>query len=226
MSKTAIVIGATGVVGKALVLKLCQSAHIVKVVAITRSAVVFKHDKLVNEIINFNDIEQYSELFVGDLFFSCLGTTLKQVGSIEAQRVVDVDYQYKAAVIASNNKIPHYLLVSSYNANENSSSSYLKMKGDLECSVKALNFKRISIFQPSLLVGNRADTRTGETIGKYLLSAICLLPPLAKFKPIKGSEVANKMVLVSDSLADNKGTTQNDNKTTAVEYYTLDEIRY
>ncbi len=78
--------------------------------------------------------------------FSCLGTTHKQAGSIEAQRKVDLDYQYEAAQLAAGQGVRHYLLVSSFRADADSDNAYLKMKGELEKRVQNLPFERISIF--------------------------------------------------------------------------------
>ena len=71
------------------------------------------------------------------------------------------------------------------------------MKGLLEQRVKSLPFKRISIFQPSLLLGQRADFRLGEKIGSWVMSALCVIPWLRRFRPITGEQVAARMVLAS-----------------------------
>jgi hypothetical protein len=71
------------------------------------------------------------------------------------------------------------------------------MKGELEQKVKALPFERISLFQPSLLIGQRANIRLGEKIGSWVLPAFCLIPGLQRFRPITGDQVAAKMVRVS-----------------------------
>lgn len=197
MNKTAIVIGATGLVGRALVDQLVDAVHIGKVVTLTRRPAEHSSSKVFNHVVDFDYLEKYSELFDGDILFSCLGTTRKQAGSIAAQRVVDLDYQYTAAKIASKKGVNHYLLVSSSGANEQSKSPYLKMKGELEEKVKVLSFKRISLFQPSLLIGQRAEFRVAEKIGSWLMVTLCTLPWLRRFRPITGEQVAAKMALES-----------------------------
>ena len=197
MNKTAIVIGATGLVGRALVDQLADAVHIGKVVTLTRRPAEHFSSKVFNHVVDFDYLEKYSELFDGDILFSCLGTTRKQAGSIAAQRVVDLDYQYKAAKIASERGVDHYLLVSSSGANEHSKSPYLKMKGELEEKVKVLPFKRISLFQPSLLIGQRPEFRMAEKIGSWLMLILCTLPWLRRFRPITGGQVATKMILES-----------------------------
>jgi uncharacterized protein YbjT (DUF2867 family) len=201
--KTAIVLGATGLVGKKLVGRLVNEQRIAKVVSITRRHVEYASEKVVNEVINFDNIEHYSHLFKGDIIFSCLGTTIKQAGTVQQQRKVDLEYQYKAAQLSSASNVKHYILVSSYGADQESKSPYLKMKGELENKISALPFKQITILQPSLLKGERESFRLGETIGNAILPVICKLPFLKKYRPISGDDVARKMVSVS--LSPEKG---------------------
>jgi len=197
MEKIAIVIGATGLVGRALVDLLADADHIDKIITLTRSSAKHSSPKVFNQVVDFDHLEDYASSFSADFLFSCLGTTLKQAGSIDAQRKVDLDYQFKAAKLAANNGVDHYLLVSSSAANDQSNNQYLKMKGLLEQRVKSLPFKRISIFQPSLLLGQRADFRLGEKIGSWVMSALCVIPWLRRFRPITGEQVAARMVLAS-----------------------------
>ncbi|KTF19073.1 NADH dehydrogenase [Pseudoalteromonas sp. 10-33] len=212
MTKTAVVIGATGLVGSELLTALLSCVEYSKVVAITRRALPLSDKKLTNHIIDFEKLTQYSELFKGDVFFSCLGTTLKQAGSVEAQRKVDFDYQFIAAQLASCNGMKHYCLVSSSGANANSSSAYLKMKGQLEQAVMPLAFNKTSVFQPSLLLGARDHFRLAEKLGSVILPLLTKVSVLKRYKPITGKQVAVKMLLVSLKQEE------------AQKYYVLDEL--
>ena len=191
--KTAVVVGATGLVGRHVVARLVDSQNYDTVIAVTRRPVTYQSAKVVNEVMNFDALENHKATFRGDVLFSCLGTTAKQAGSIAAQRVVDYDYQYEIAKFAADNGIKHYVLVSSAGADANSKSPYLKMKGELEDAVSLLPFERISIIQPSLLLGERDGFRLGETLGSWVLPVLCKLPFLKKYRPISGDEVAKKM---------------------------------
>ncbi|TQF70291.1 NAD(P)H-binding protein [Pseudoalteromonas luteoviolacea] len=202
--KTAIVLGATGLIGKHLVEQLQHHSLFSKVVAVTRRPVDFGSAKVTNAVVNFEQLENHADVFQGDILFSCLGTTKKQAGSIAKQRIVDFDYQLQAAQLAKRNKVAHYLLVSSSGANGKSRSPYLKMKGQLEDEIRQLHFERTSIIQPSLLLGQRDHTRIAETLGSYFLPVLCKLPSLRRFKPIKGSQVATKMVEISLMPPQNK----------------------
>lgn len=197
MEQTAIVIGATGLVGRAVTDQLAHAAHIGRIVTLTRRPAPHASAKVHNQVVDFDHLEASAASFSGDLLFSCLGTTRKQAGSIEAQRVVDLDYQYKAAQLAAGQGVRHYLLVSSSGANDASRNPYLRMKSELEQKVQALPFERISIFQPSLLQGPREAVRWAEKLGGWLLPILCAIPGLRRYRPIAGRQVAAKMVQVS-----------------------------
>ena len=212
MALKAIVIGATGVVGRAVVEQLQRANDIGEIIAITRKPVVYTSSKINNVVVDFECLDNDEAIFSGDLFFSCLGTTLKQAGSIANQRRVDVDYQYKAAQLAAKGGISHYCLVSAWNANAQSANAYLAMKGELEVSVAALDFEHVSIFQPSLLLGEREKPRIGEQIAAMIMPCLCWIPGLKRYRPITGEQVAAKMIAVG--IKKGKG----------IERFTLDEI--
>jgi len=197
VNKTAVVIGATGLVGHAIVMQIIQMEQISKIVTLTRRPVSYSSEKVVNQVVDFDNLEGISDLLRGDYLFSCLGTTLKQAGSIEAQRKVDIDYQFKVAQLAANVGVEHYLLVSASGANPQSKNAYLKMKGELEQKITALPFSQISIFQPSLLLGQRDHFRMGEKIGSWILPILGFIPVLKRYRPITGQQVAKKMIAVS-----------------------------
>lgn len=192
-----IVLGATGLVGAHLVKQLSACESVSQVLAITRRPLTDLPAKVESTVVDFNRLDDYAEVFTGDALFSCLGTTLKQAGSIAAQRMVDFDYQYQAAKLASQAGVEHYLLVSSSGANANSASPYLKMKGELEVAVRELNFKHLSIVQPSLLLGSRAEKRSAEGLAAMILPTLCKLPGLQRYRPIHGSQVAKKLLELS-----------------------------
>jgi uncharacterized protein YbjT (DUF2867 family) len=212
MSNTAIVIGASGLVGSALVNQLASAEHIDKVITLTRRPVSHASAKVENHVVDFDHLEDNASLLHGDFLFSCLGTTRRQAGSISAQRLVDLEYQYKAAQLAAQNGVPHYLLVSSSGANATSHNPYLKMKGELEQRIKLLSFKRTSFFQPSLLMGPRKEFRFGEKLGGMLLPLLAYIPGLRRYRPIRGEQVAAKMLRVSQQPGE------------ALEYFRLDDI--
>lgn len=212
MDNTAIVVGATGLIGRALVEGLANASHVGRVVTLTRRPAPHSSAKVDNRVVDFDRLEDHADAFQGGWLFSALGTTRRQAGSIAAQRRVDVDYQSRAARLAAGNGVPHYLLVSSSGADARSRNPYLKMKGELEEMVQALPFRRISIFQPSLLLGPREETRWAERFGAWTLPILCRLPGLRRYRPIQGAQVAAKMVQTSRQAGE------------GVEWFRLDAI--
>ncbi len=201
-TKTAIVLGATGLVGRHLVAQLVDAPHISKVIIITRRPIALSSDKLVVYQLNFDTIKEYGNRFAGDILFSCLGTTRNKAGSIAAQRKVDLDLQYQCAQIAFNQGVSELFLVSSSGANSESQNAYLQMKGELEEKIGYLGFNTLNIFQPSLLLGERKEFRAGERIASAMLPLLCKIPALSKYRPIHAAEVARKMVQVSRTDGD------------------------
>jgi uncharacterized protein YbjT (DUF2867 family) len=194
MDKKAIVIGATGVVGREVVKTLSLCDEISEIITFTRREYEFNSPKVINYVIDFDEIDNYADLVEGEFLFSCLGTTKSQVGSIEKQRIVDFSYQLKFAQVAATNGVHHYLLVSSPGADELSSNPYLKMKGDLDTAVNALDFASINLFKPMLIDGKRDDSRPAERLGVLLTQPLKYIPGLKKYQKIKGIEIAQKMV--------------------------------
>ena len=197
MTRVAIVVGATGLVGRTLVDQLAAADHVDGIVTLTRRPVDHPWPNVVNHVVDFERLDDFASAFQGHWLFSCLGTTRRQAGSVSAQRRVDVDYQLAAARLAAGNGVRHYLLVSSSFADANAGNAYRRMKGELEQRVLALPFARVSIFQPSLLLGEREHSRIGEEIGGPFLRLLTVVPGLRRLRPIRGDQVAAKMVQVS-----------------------------
>ena len=117
----AIVIGATGAVGKELVRALLDDARYTEVAVFVRRDPGVTHPKLTAHVINFEQPDTWRALVTGDVLFSALGTSLKQAGSKEAQRRIDYDYQYMFAEAAHANGVPHLVLLSSLGADSRTS---------------------------------------------------------------------------------------------------------
>jgi uncharacterized protein YbjT (DUF2867 family) len=201
-SKTALVLGPTGLVGNHLIHFLLLHPAYERVIAITRRPLNQNHPKLVEVIIDFDKPEKYHQLIKGDDLYCCLGTTMAKAGSKKAFLKVDFRYPLEIASIAAMNKVNQFMLVSSVGANKNSLFYYSQVKGALEEAVKKLNFWSIHIFQPSVLLGERNENRFGEEIagkiGKVLDSITGGM--LSKYKPIEADVVAKAMVGAAQRL--------------------------
>ncbi len=195
MNKSAIIIGATGLVGNQLLQLLLEDNDFSLVKIFVRKPTGIVHAKLIELVVDFDEIESFKSEITGDVLFSCMGTTLKQAGSKDAQYKVDYTYQYKFAELARQNGVLDYLLVSSTGANSKSAIFYSRIKGELEQSVKEMPFERIVIVQPSVLKGERKENRFGEKMGAMLIDGLSqIIPPFRKYRSISGQQVAQALV--------------------------------
>ncbi len=197
MNKTAIVIGATGLVGKELVKLLLAENRFSTVKIFARRSVGVSNQKVQEHLVNFDKPEKWKHLVIGDVLFSALGTTLKTAGSKEAQYKIDHTYQYDVAKAAAENGVPVYVLVSAAGANEHSRIFYSRMKGELERDIKPLPFEHIHIMQPGMLDGDRKENRPFEKIGLPLLKFLNKLGIAKTQKPVHASIVARAIINVS-----------------------------
>jgi uncharacterized protein YbjT (DUF2867 family) len=188
----AIVIGATGAVGKDLVEELLSRGEYEKIITFTRRPLDIKSEKIESYIIDFDRPSDWAHLVKGDVLFSALGTSLKQAGSKEAQYRIDHDYQLSFAKAARENGVPHVVLVSSLGANRSSSIFYLKLKGLIERDVEALQFPQLSILRPPSLIRKHAK-RPAETVSVKLFQLANALGLFKTMAPVPTESVARKM---------------------------------
>lgn len=193
----ALVLGATGLVGRQLTQLLLSDNAYSEVHLFVRRTAGFSNEKLREHLIRFDQPETWQHLVKGDVLFSALGTTLAAAGSKEAQYKVDYTYQYQFAAAAANNGVEKYVLVSAANSTLNSFFFYSRMKAELERDVSALPFKQISILKPGMLDGERREKRKGEKIALGVVNVLYHMPGLQILKPIQGHEVAKAMIRVA-----------------------------
>lgn len=193
--KTALIAGATGMVGNELLQFLIDGNEYDKVIAIVRRPLENKHPKLEEKVVDFNKLDNFKESFAVDDVFCCLGTTIKKAKTKEAMWKIDVDYPVAIAKLASLEGAKKFLLVSSMNADPNSPIFYSKMKGKLEEAIKQIPYESTSIFRPSLLLGNRQEFRLGERAAAAIFTKVPFLfaGPLKKYRAIEGRTVASAM---------------------------------
>ena len=196
MGKTALVIGATGLVGEQLVLKLLEHPEFEKVVVFGRRKSGLNHPKLVEELIDFDRSESWAALVKGDVLFSTLGTTIKTAKTKANQHRVDFTYQYEFAKAASQNGVPVYVLVSSLGADSKSSVFYSRMKGELDEAVSRLPFQKTIIVRPSILDGNRKEKRPAEKVSLAIMRALTKVI-LKKYRPTPVDLLASQMIRLS-----------------------------
>ncbi len=196
--KTAIIIGATGLVGSTLVEQILENPAYSKVVLLLRKPLNISHPKLVQEVIDFDKPD--TTKIVGDDLFCAMGTTLAKAGSKEAQYKIDCTYPYEIGKIAKENGVKQYILVSAVGANFDSSNFYLRTKGDLERKIESIGFQNFVSVRPSMLLGNRGEFRLGEKIGTVLSNVLSplLFGGLRKYHGIEAADVAKSMQLFAN----------------------------
>jgi len=194
--RTALVAGATGLIGKQLLNDLLSETYYDVVKAVTRRPLGVIHPKLVNVVIDFDDLRLHANQLRADDVFCCLGTTIRQAGSQEQFRKVDHDYPVMLAEVAKAEGASQYLLVSALGAKASSSIFYNRVKGETERAIQNLGFESLHIFRPSLLLGARSEHRAGEEAAKTFYSFFGWLLP-AKYKGIDSGKVARAMVKVA-----------------------------
>ncbi len=201
-NKTALLFGATGLVGRHLLDFLLLHGAYSRVKAFTRRPLELEHPKLETHIIDFDRPESFRSLLRGQDLFISLGTTIAKAGSQETFRKVDYDYPLQIAQAALANGVNQLLLVSSVGADPDSLFFYSRVKGELEEAVKKLDFWAVHIFQPSVLLGQRNENRWGEElagkIGKVLDRISGGL--LTRYRPIEADYVAKAMVHAAQGL--------------------------
>ena len=195
-AKKAIIIGATGLVGLALIEQLLSSDDFESITVVVRK----KTDKLdaytkvtqfVLEdflLLNDEDVNGFTHAF------SCLGSTIKQAGSKDKFYAIDYEINAHFADLIQDKNI-HLLIVSALGANANSPIFYNKVKGQLEDYLKKLSIYKLSIFQPSLLIGKRSEVRLLEDTAQTLFKLVekTWTKPF-KYKPISAEQLAHTML--------------------------------
>ena len=223
MNRTAIILGASGLVGSEVLKQLlsdrggseegAQSSSnspvnfgkeiepsFEKIKIFVRKPSSIKHPKLDQIIVDFDTIGNYADSIKGDVIFCCIGTTMATAGSKEAFRKVDYTYPLEFAKIAKQNGIENFLLISSIGANQTASNFYLKVKGDIEFALEKLKFESLTVLRPAMLLGNRNEFRFGESAGKVFLKlfSFVFIGKLKKYKAIQASAVAKAMIHLSE----------------------------
>ena len=198
MKKTAILFGATGLIGNLLLDELIDSDEYSEIKIFVRQPVGLSHEKVKEFEVDFLTPDAFLNKITGDDVFICLGTTIKKAGSIKRMEEIDRDLPIRLATSAFTNGVKRIAVVSSMGAAPGSSNYYLRIKGEMEQEILKLKFENIAIVRPSILLGERKEKRIGETAGKIFMKVFhpFLLGKMKKFRAIHGKDVAKAMVAI------------------------------
>lgn len=200
--QTAVVLGATGLIGSQLIQQLLLENTFTQIIVLTRRPFEQHNIKLVNKVINFNNIREIQNSFEhADVIFCAIGTTQKRVkGDETAYRKIDYDIPVNTAKIAYEKGVKQFILVSSAGANVKASNFYLRLKGEVEEAISSTGFKSVYLLRPSLLLGRRNELRSAESISKSVMSIVSflLIGSLRKYRPIHSLNVAQAMATAAN----------------------------
>lgn len=199
MSKTALIAGGTGLVGTHLIKCLIDSGEYDELKVLVRKGSEYHNDRVTITEVDYDQLSDFNKLLNADVVFCCLGTTMKKAGSKEQFYKVDFSYPLDLAKIVKENGCEHFNIITASGANAKSMFFYNRVKGEVEAALGKLNFKNLNIFQPSLLLGERNELRTGEKIGAILAKAVdpFMIGGLKKFSAIQAKVVAIAMLNIS-----------------------------
>ena len=199
--KTAILFGATGLVGENLLDLLIRNDNYSKIKIFTRKKISNKNPKLELHIIDFTQINKYENLISGNDCFFCIGTTRKQTPNKIDYINTEYELPVKIAKIAKENNVESFIYVSSGGANKNSKNLYLQNKGRAEQEIVKSSFNFTAIIQPSLLLGNRNENRIGERIAQFIFKKLSFLfiGKLRPFKAIQAVNVAKAILKITEN---------------------------
>ena len=200
MQKTALLAGASGLIGSQLLPLLLASERYAKVIVVGRKAVPVLHPKLMQVVTDLDKLDEVRLKLIADDVYCCLGTTMRQAGSKEAFFKVDFLYVVTLAAITASNFAAQLLVVSSMGADAKSRVYYSRVKGEMEAAVAQAPFRAIHIFRPSLLLGERAQPRLGERLAAAVLGLLrpVMNGPLLKYQPVTGAAVAAAMLRAAE----------------------------
>lgn len=194
-NRIALVAGANGLVGVALVRKLIASGDYTRVIALTRRPLPFESPRLVNRTLRFAALENEMQGLACQDAYCCLGTTRQEAGSAAAFRAVDHDLVLAFARGAQAAGAQTLVVVSSVGADRASRNFYLRVKGETEVALEALRFRALHLLQPGLLLGERRQWRLAEALARWTMPLLnpLLLGQYARFRAVDARVVAAAM---------------------------------
>lgn len=199
MNKTAILLGASGLVGSQLLTLLLKSPAYTQVILFNRKVSSAKHPKIKEILVDFSQPQSYQNAIKGDVIFCCIGSTKAKTPNPADYRKIDYDIPVFFAKQLVINGGKQFHLVSSLGANATSSNAYLKLKGEVEVELKKQNINGLHIYHPSFLLGNRLENRALEKFGLFIIKLInpLLVGSLKKYRGIQAHVVAQAMLNTS-----------------------------
>ncbi|MEO6348437.1 MAG: NAD(P)H-binding protein [Aquaticitalea sp.] len=201
MSKTAIILGATGLTGGLLLQTLLKDERYIEIILFSRNKCGIKHEKLTEYIIDLFQLEHYKDKFKANDVFCCIGTTKAKTSDKKTYTKIDFGIPVSAASLCKQNGIDNFVVISALGAKKKSKIFYNRTKGKMEAAVLDFNIKHTYILQPSFISGERDEQRFGESVMKFviaLLKPLLHVGELKRYRPIHPQTIVNCMVWVAN----------------------------
>lgn len=204
--KTAIVLGATGLVGGILLDLLLKDERYGKVLVFSRRKLGVTHSKMEIHLGDLFQLEGFDDHFQGDEVFCCIGSTKAKTPDLEVYKRVDLGIPLATARLCNQKGIKTLIIISAMGANPKSSLFYNRIKGEMEEVVLAENIEKTHFVQPALIGGKRNEKRPGESFFKTLFDLIdfLMVGPLKKYKIIMPQTIAKAMLWLANHSYDKK----------------------
>ena len=170
-AKTALIAGATGLVGGELLKQLLEGDRYHKVIVVTRRELGLRarHPKARQVLVDFAKLEQHAEDLRADHVFCTLGTTIARAGSQAEFVKVDLDYPLRLARVTLGQGARHYSIVTALGASKSSPFFYSRVKGSVEAELESMGWPSLALLRPSVIAGHRAERRPAEQLSQVLL---------------------------------------------------------
>jgi uncharacterized protein YbjT (DUF2867 family) len=195
MSNKVVIAGASGLTGGHLLNMLLNAPQYNEVLILVRKELPISHKKLVQLIVDFDQLDSYQGAITGKAVFCCLGTTRSKTPDSDTYRKIEYDYPVKLAQIASANNVQQFHFMSSVGADAGSGNQYLRNKGEAENAIQQLKFNTTHIYRPSLLTGDRKEFRFAEKAAAVFMKLVdpLLMGSFKKYVSIPAATVAKAM---------------------------------
>lgn len=202
--KTAIVLGATGLTGSILLRLLLGDPRYAKVKVFSRSGIGYEHPRLEEYLGDLLNLQSFKSAFQGDEVYCCIGTTRAKTPDKKRYRKIDYGIPVAAAVLAKENRITTFQVISAIGANPRSRIFYSRIKGEMEAAVQEQALPRTFILRPALIAGKRKEKRLGEWVGRQIMKLmnLVLVGPLDKFRSIYPEDIARCMIWLANNPFD------------------------
>lgn len=188
---TAILAGASGLVGGEILDRLVGAAEYERVIVVTRRdlGARVRHPKVKQALVDFERLDDAGRGVHGDHVFCALGTTIRKAGSQAKFRQVDLEYPLALARVALARGAGHFAIVSAMGASRTSPFFYSRVKGEVEAGLRAMTWPSLAIFRPSFIAGERSESRPLERLGGCVLR----IAP-AGWRPVAAGDIAAAMI--------------------------------